>query len=222
MLDKISVIIPCYNYGKYLSDAIESALAQTYKNIEIIVVDDGSTDNTVEIANKYPVKIFTQNNRGLSATRNFGISKATGQWIFPIDADDKIIENCFEQLLEKAKKENADIVCPGLQEFEGRNRSHRYADKNLTLKGFKITNQVHASCLYKRGIWEDIGGYDENMKEGHEDWDFWARALRKEYKMVAINEPMFFYRIHPDSMIRKVGAFHIKNRDYILNKLKIT
>lgn len=216
-MDKVSIIIPCFNYGKYLSGAIESALNQTHKNIEIIVVDDGSTDKTIEIAGGYSVDVVSQKNQGLSSARNVGIEASLGEWIYPLDADDKIAKNCIKELLIKIYEDDADIGCPGLQEFGEKSNFRRIAD-DLTLENFEKSNKAHSSCMYKKDMWVNLGGYDEKMKEGHEDWDFWVRALRHGYIMTSVNEPLFFYRIHRGSMIRLFGKNQKKNREYIINK----
>ena len=85
--DKVSIIIPCYKQAHFLAEAIESALAQDYDNFEVIVVNDGSPDNTSEVAKRYPVSLIEQENKGLSAARNAGIKASTGSWILPLDAD---------------------------------------------------------------------------------------------------------------------------------------
>jgi len=96
---KISVIITCYNYGHFLSEAIESVLNQTFEAPEIIVVNDGSTDNTAEIAARYPILIVNQNNQGLPTARNVGISKSNGIYILPLDADDKLHPQYLEKVV---------------------------------------------------------------------------------------------------------------------------
>ena len=217
-MEKVSIVIPCYNYAHYLSEAIESALNQTYKNIEVIVVDDGSTDDTKEVAQKYLVKLLTQSNQGLSSARNLGIAASTGEWILPLDADDLINTECVDKLLSKVKLEGADIGCPAIQEFGDKKRFLQINTKNLRFSSFKQRNYVVASCLYRKKIWDELGGYDTKMKGGHEDWDFWTRALYAGYKMAAVNEPMFFYRIHEGSMLHEFAKNHEENKRYIKNK----
>ena len=108
----LSIIIPSYNQQEYLSDAIESALAQTV-NCEGIVVDDGSTDNSLDIAKSYPIKVISQVNKGLSSARNTGIMNAKGDWVLLLDADDMLLENCIERI-EKTIKENPNAEVIGL------------------------------------------------------------------------------------------------------------
>ncbi len=215
----ISVIIPCYNYGKYLAETIESVLVQSYRDFEIIVVNDGSTDNSLEVACHFPtVKILNQENAGLSAARNNGITVAQGDLIFPLDADDLLMEDCLKRCVDRMNKTGRDIVCPGLQEFEEK-KNFQFSGGNFTLEGFKKANQIHASSLYRKKMWEKLGGYDESMREGYEDWDFWLRAVNDGYRVSAIEEPLFLYRIHSDSMVHKTHAKHDEIRQYMLNKL---
>ncbi len=119
-MDKISIIIPTYNSGSRISICLDSIINQIYQNLEIIVIDDGSTDNTIEIVNEYTkidkrIRFFLKENSGVSPTRLFGISKATGDWIGFIDSDDYIDSNMYEILLCNAKQHNADISHCGYQ-----------------------------------------------------------------------------------------------------------
>lgn len=110
----ISVVIPAYNVAPYLAQCLENILHQTYKNIEIIVVDDGSTDNTVEIAEKYRIKLISQENKGVSAARNAGLKIATGEYLHFMDADDLISLNFYERMLSSALYCDADITYCGM------------------------------------------------------------------------------------------------------------
>lgn len=111
----VSVIIPVYNVEKYLKECIDSVINQEYKNIEIIIINDGSTDNSIYILNDYQLKyrnirIVTQENSGLSATRNKGIELATGKYIYFLDSDDYILPNTIKNLIEKMEENNLDII----------------------------------------------------------------------------------------------------------------
>lgn len=115
MNELISVIIPVYNVEKYLSRCLESVLRQTYKQLEIILVDDGATDNSLEICNKYAarderIKVFHKENEGLGLTRNYGIKKATGRYVAFIDSDDFIVDDAIQVMYEKAEETGVDLV----------------------------------------------------------------------------------------------------------------
>lgn len=202
----VSVVIPCYNYGHFLAECIESVLAQTYKDVEIIVVDDGSTDNTREVAARYPVRYFHQQNGGLPAARNAGIGQARGQFIQPLDADDKLAPEAIAESVQLMQ--SADIVCPGQQEFGSANKFYQRQDSVFTVRDFIEHNRIHCASMFRKKAWADVGGYDETMTDGYEDWDFWVRLLAKGYSVRAINKPLFFYRVHAASMMRSLGPKH--------------
>lgn len=217
--EMVSVVVPTYNYGRYLPQCLKSIQAQTYKNIETIVIDDGSTDNTREVAAAFPwVQYHYQPNAGLSAARNAGIRRARGQFIQPLDSDDILhaesVEKCVTMM------DQADIVCPGQQEFEGGSKFYQRKDSNLTLPHFVAANRIHCASMYRKKAWVDVGGYDEGMRDGYEDWDFWVRMLAKDYTVGVINEPLFFYRVHADSMMRSTKTKHESVRSYMLDKYR--
>lgn len=203
----VSVIVPCYNYAHFLKECLDSVLAQTYKDIEVIVVDDGSTDDTASVVKQYPtVRYIHQTNKGLSAARNAGIRAARGQFIQPLDADDKLSPDSIASCVELMQQ--TDIACPGQQEFGGGSRFYPRNDKVMTLQNFLQSNRLHCASMFRKKAWADVGGYDEEMREGYEDWDFWIRLLAKGYKAKVINKPQFFYRIHPHSMLRGMKSKH--------------
>ena len=201
----VSVIVPCFNYGHYLAECLESVKAQTYPHIETIIIDDGSTDNTREVAARFPwARYVHQANRGLSGARNVGIRLAKGQFIQPLDADDRLDPTAIAKAV--AAMDGADIVCPGQQEFDGSNRFYRRAGWPLDLQTFLQGNRIHCASMFRRKAWALVGGYDEGMKDGYEDWDFWIRLIAAGYsKIRVIDEPLFFYRVHRDSMLRQMG-----------------
>lgn len=209
---KVSIIIPCYNQAQWLGEAIESALNQTVK-CEVIVVNDGSPDNTSEVAKKYPVKLIEKENGGLSSARNRGIKEAKGEYILTLDSDDKILPNFVEKCLEV----DDDIVSTAQQEFGDSNRLWNTQPIHPTHDFFKVNNQINCCALYKKKIWEDVGGYDENMT-GYEDWAFWYVATKKGYTITVIREPLFLYRKHGHSMVNDAIAKHEELKQYILNK----
>jgi glycosyltransferase involved in cell wall biosynthesis len=174
---KVAVIIPSFNYGKYLAECIESVLNQTYKVNEIIVVDDESTDNTKEVASRYPVKYIWQKNKGLSGARNTGIREATSEYIMCLDSDDKLTPGAIEEHL-RLMTDDKTIAQTALMEFGERHvlmtPTHPTSLERI-LKG----NTIYCNSMFSRKMWLEVGGYDESetMKLGWEDYEFWVRML---------------------------------------------
>lgn len=211
---KVTVCIPCYNQTQWLPDAIESVLNQTVK-CDIIVVDDGSQEDVYKATMGYPVAYYKQENKGLSAARNAGIKLAKTEWILPLDADDKIAPN----MVEKCLAVDADIVGVGQETF-GDYVSRHIFHPNPSKEAFMAHNQINCCSLFRKKMWEEIGGYDENMRAGYEDWDFWVRATQAGYTVKTIPECLFYYRKHGDSMVTESTKRHNELHAYILNKHK--
>lgn len=212
----VSVVIPCYNQAHFLRDAIESVRAQTYKDLEIIVVDDGSPDNTSEVAKSLGVRCIRKQNGGLSSARNAGIKEAKGEYILPLDADDKIKPNFLETVMTGIQE--ADIVSTWLLTFGNENRTWGSEHLRPGLNIMYRQNQINCCSLYRKSMWEDIGGYDENMRLGYEDWDFWLSALEKGYKIKVIPEHLFLYRKHSVSMLKDARKRHEEIVHYMRKK----
>ncbi len=124
MMKKVSIIVPVYNSGEYIAAAMESLLSQTYENIEIIAVDDGSTDGSGDLCREYSkkdsrVKVFTIENRGVAGARNFGLENAAGEYVMFLDSDDVYTSDAVEKLVEVADKNGSDIVSAGLVKIKG-------------------------------------------------------------------------------------------------------
>lgn len=174
--DKISVIIPVYNVNSYLKTSIESVIAQSYKNLEIIIIDDGSTDGSGEICDEYAgcddrIRVIHQENAGLSAARNVGINNSTGKYLFFCDSDDYVLENALEKLIIKLKKDHSDIVACGFANFQrdglsGKESAKTFTDEHFGLwSGHESVIQMMRSdslCsvawnkLYKREVFDGI------------------------------------------------------------------
>lgn len=211
--DKVSIIIPCYKQAHFLAEAIESALAQDYDNFEVIVVNDGSPDNTSEVAKRYPVSLIEQENKGLSAARNAGIKASTGSWILPLDADNKLAPDFLSKTVGKD-----DIVGSWQQHFG--TSDYLFKPISPTIQELLSYNRLDAGSLYRKIIWETIGGYDENMRDGWEDWDFWIRAVVAGFTISIVEEPIFFYRKHEVSMASDAASKGEQIITYMFNKYK--
>lgn len=201
-----SIIIPCYNQAEYLEEAVLSVIAQTYTNWECFIVNDGSTDNTEEVAidlkkKDVRIKYLKKENGGLASARNFGINKALGKWILPLDADDKIGDLYLELAYQEIRKNNdiAIIYCKA-NYFGSVNEEWILPDANF--RKLLITNLIFCSAIYKKSDWSKVGGYDIYMKYGVEDWEFWINILKTDkYRIIKkIDYLGFYYRIKDKSM----------------------
>jgi glycosyltransferase involved in cell wall biosynthesis len=190
-----SIVIPCYNQASYLGEAIESALAQTVEPLEIIVVDDGSTDDVAGVVAPYGsrVKLIRRENGGVAAARNTGIAAAKGTYIATLDADDKLHPDYLKRLTGVG-----DIASAALETFGAERRQWR-GKANPTCADLVAANQIMCCSLYKREMWVKLGGYDELMRDGYEDWDFWVRATHAGYKVTSLPRTLFYYRKYPEN-----------------------
>jgi glycosyltransferase involved in cell wall biosynthesis len=196
---KISVIVPAYNYGNYLGECLDSVLAQTYKNWECIIIDNGSTDNTSEVGEAYEKKdarfrYFLTAQNGVSFARNKAVELSTGEFILPLDADDKIAPTLLDkaQKILNEKKDIKVVYCDA--ELFGAS-SGKWTLPVFSLKDLLIENSIFCTALFRKTDFIKAGGYNLNMKEGFEDWDFWIRMLKDGSKVYKIPEVLFYYRI---------------------------
>ncbi len=204
----VSVIIPCYNQGVYVEEAIQSALDQHYINMEIIVVNDGSNDVVTEklLTEMNPhqqVKIIHTKNEGLSAARNTAIANSKGKYILPLDADDKIAENYISLAVAELEKNNEIGIVYGRAFYFGE-RKDEWKIEKFDMAKMILFNQIYASAMFRRKDFDTAGGYDSGMLYGWEDWDFWLGILELNRKVFFIDEVVFFYRIVNGSMVRKM------------------
>ena len=202
---KVSVIIPCYNQGIYVSEAVDSVLAQTFQDLEIIIVNDGSTDektNSVLAAlNRDKTRVLRTTNQGLAAARNNGISAATGTYILPLDADDRIATGYIDQGVQLLDAEpDVGIVYCRAMLFGAVNSE--WALPPYSIEEMLKDNVIFCSALFRREDWETVGGYDTGMVYGWEDYDFWLSLIERGRKVRQLDSHLFYYRVSPDSMVR--------------------
>lgn len=199
LANTITVVIPCYNDGEYIMSALDCVLKQTVIPEKIIIVDDGSSEDTVDILksiNNDRVEILFQKNQGVCIARNNGIERASTPYILTLDADD-IFKPTF---IEKAKSildgsDSIGVVCCHYIEF-GVGQKHKDIIKPCghTTVDFLVKNNGVASALFRKKCWVAVNGYDTAFKNGYEDWDFWLSVLSKGWLMEVIEQPLFNYR----------------------------
>jgi glycosyltransferase involved in cell wall biosynthesis/Flp pilus assembly protein TadD/ubiquinone/menaquinone biosynthesis C-methylase UbiE len=224
----VSVVIPCYNYARYLPEAVDSVINQTHQNLEVIIVNDGSTDNTREVAEiliaQNPgrkIRLVDQENSGQPAiSRNRGIARAAGEYILCLDADDKIAPTMLERCLSLLESDGwIAIVYTDRQDFDGVDQVVRAGDYDFSQ--LKYANQISYCALFRREVWERVGGYRTNVK-GCEDWDFWVAAGARGYLGRRIPEPLFQYRRHDTGVYQEVlGHYEEKLAQIVLNNREV-
>lgn len=210
----LSIIIPVFNGSAWLAEAIESVFRQIQSPIELIVIDDGSNDDSLKIAKSFEggkgVKIISQVNKGLASARNTGIMVARGDWILPLDADDLLMDEAIERILWTIMENpNADIVAPSFQEFGLSNREVILM-KDPKLEDFRIGNRIGYCQAIRRSVLLEVGGYSPKMVEGYEDLALTCLLLSKGKKIVTIPEVLWMYRVKKESMITKALQYHKK------------
>ncbi len=194
--ETITVVIPAYNYQQYVAEAIESVLKQTLLPDEIIVIDDGSTDKTLEVINKYKddVTVVTQKNSGVIKTKNRGLDMATSDWIIFFDADDILDKTYLQTLSKEARLHHADVVYTAM-EFIGAESgifTSRHYSKSSLMKG----NYVHNSALIRRALLLQTGGYKQALHFGYEDWELYLGLAEINARFYYVSDPLFYYRRH--------------------------
>lgn len=195
----ISVVVACYNQGVYLPDALNSLMEQSFQNWEGIIVNDGSTDDTEKVALDYVgrdkrFKYVCQENGGVSKARNVGAAHALGTYILPLDADDKLETTYIEKALSyfACHPETSLVYCQW--EFFGEATDYN----KVAYKGYAqllVNNEIFCSSVFRKSDMLRIGGFDEQMHIGFEDWEFYIRLLDEHSVVYQIQEPLFFYRI---------------------------
>lgn len=219
---KLSVIIPCFNHGEFLPEAVASVTNTWRDDIELIVVDDGSTDERtckeMDALVAQGIRVVRQENQGLAAARNAGILAARGEYILPLDADNRLRPGYIEHGI-RILDANPDfgVVYSDAQYMGTRTDRWRVGpfDRDRLLEW----NYIDACAVYRRSIWEQNNGYDGTMPvQGLEDWDFWLGALEHGWQFAYVPEILFDYRVVPQSMITGTFAFEAQIEEFIAKK----
>lgn len=194
---KVSVVIPCFNYGRYLEESIQSVLNQDYGNFELILVNYGSTDNTAEVMAKYGsvAVIVSIHNKGYPNARNMGIKISTGEYVLCLDADDKLRPSFLSEVVVNA---NPAVIGAVQGQYFG-DKSSVFVPDSVDLDSMFQCNRILSCSLFSKKMWKEIGGYDEVM-ERLEDWDFWLRSLLNGYRIEIIEKVLVDIRSHSTSV----------------------
>jgi glycosyltransferase involved in cell wall biosynthesis len=199
----ISVVLPCFNAVEYLPRALDSIRAQTLNDIEIIIVDDGSTDpETIAYLDVLPadIHVLRQENQGLPGARNAGFRAARGDYVVPLDCDDWLEAEFLERLrsaLEASPDAGFAFAHLALEGEAGGTLVKHY---NFFEQLF--VNQLPYCMMFRRDLWVEADGYDESMRQGYEDWEFNIRLGGDGHYGVAVAAPLFHYQVSAKGMLQ--------------------
>lgn len=199
----VTAVVPCFDYGRWLPEAVESLLAQEGGPPRVVVVDDGSTDPaTLRALDALPpgVRLVRQANAGLSAARNAGYAATDTPLLIALDADDRLPPGALRALRRPL---DAD---PGLGWAYGITRFFGDWEGEMRFPPLDAYRMLHRHIigpvgLTRRQLWEEVGGYDPAFREGYEDWDFWLGALEHGWRGEKVDEVTFLYRRHGETMV---------------------
>ena len=202
-MERVSVIMPCYNDGQYIEEALYSLRAQTYLNWELIVIDDGSDEpetlRVLEQLEEMPyVRLLHTNHVRPAGARNAGIRAARGTYILPLDADDTIEPTYMEKAVRILNENPSVGVVYCRADLFGEQSGPWYLP-DYSLRAMLQDNIVFVTSMFRREDWERVGGFNTNMHAGMEDYDFWLSILELDREVVQIPEVLFHYRIKPKS-----------------------
>jgi glycosyltransferase involved in cell wall biosynthesis len=208
MTPRVSIVMPAYQAERFVGAAVSSALWQTYPNLELVVVDDGSTDGTARIveAHEGPIKLVRQENRGVGAARNAGVAAATGELVTYCDADDILLPRHVEALVATFESSGGGLatansywllpggIHPSKMRYKG-----KFPPPEAQRLAILEQNFVSTMTLFRRTLVDEIGGMDESRRLG-EDWDFWLRAIFTGHRVALQREPLSLYRWGEESL----------------------
>lgn len=225
MNPKVSIVIPCFNEDKYIRRAIQSALDQSFSSKEIIVVDDGSNQKTREILKQLEPSInllITQKNQGVIAARNNGISQARGEYILTLDADDyfdpEFLINAVPVLESETQIGMVTCWFEVTNELTNIKRLIKPTGASAFIALFH--NNAPASLLFRKKCWLEVGGYDNKLQNGYEDWEFNIAVGAKGWQVHVFPKVLFNYTNRIGSRNKKARNFYPEIRKYTYKKHK--
>jgi glycosyltransferase involved in cell wall biosynthesis len=207
----VSVIIPCYNGGPFLPAVLKSLAAQTFRDFETIIIDDGSTDPaTRELLGRLGpgIRVIRQENRGLAAARNAGFAAAAAEFVLPLDCDDTLEPPFLTETCAALRAAPADVG------FVGTDMRLAGALNEVVERRFDgftqlFRNQLSYCMLLRKSAWRAVGGYNETMREGYEDWEFNVHLIAAGFRGIDIERPLFNYYVSAEGMLMsRSGRMH--------------
>lgn len=199
----VSVVVPCYNGGRFIAQLVESLDRQTFRDFEIIIVDDGSTDAaTASVLDglRPSIRVIRQPNKGLSAARNAGIAAASAGLVMPLDCDDRIEPPFLGEavaLMQSAPADVAIVLCH--KHLAG--AADGFLERHFNRFDLLFSNPIPSGVLLRKAAWQAVGGYDATMRDGYEDWEFYLRLMLYGYRGVTIPKPYLVYHVSTGGML---------------------
>lgn len=225
----VSIIVPCYQQAHYLPEALQSVLDQSYVNWECIIVNDGSPDTTEVVAQQWLKKdtrfhYLFKKNGGLASARNEGIRNSQGEFILALDADDILHSDYLKKTVAVLENNNNLAIVSCHSKFFVNSISYivdELKPSGTHYQDLMFQNHLVATSLYRKKCWEEVGGYDESMKKGFEDWEFWLNITKRGWEFTFVKEFLFYYRKAKKSMLVDTINNHAEaNMEYIFRKHK--
>lgn len=224
----VSIVIPCYNSENYVSECLESVLSQDYANIEVVVVDDGSTDSSLEILSRYPgIRVLSQANAGACVARNRGFGISRGKYVKFLDSDDLLEPGVIGRQVMLAENEGDNSIVYG-DFFVLKNGKKRFQDTVLPKEhqsaALLFQDILTSTPLHRRWMIERIGGFDERFRNGQE-WNLHVRLSSEGYFFVHQRGPVYCYRVHEaEGRIsnKRKGGGKREEIEYTIRKFEMT
>ena len=204
----VSIVVPCYNGGQFLDQMLASLDAQVFRDFEVIIVDDGSTDpETIAKLASPPagVTVVHQANAGLSAARNAGFRAARGDLVLPLDCDDALSPTFLAETVAALKAAPAELAF-AFTDMRATGAIQGILPRYFIRFDQLFLNRLPYCLLLRKRAWEAVGGYDETMLDGYEDWEFNIRLTVAGFGGVGIPQPLFIYCVSPDGMLMSRSA----------------
>lgn len=224
---KLSIVIPCFNHGKYINECIESTHFQEHNFVEVLVVNDGSTDlDTIEALDqlKYErLTIIHQENKGVASARNNGVASAKGEFILFLDADNTINPNYYLKALEHLETHLEDAVFYSDPIHFGIVETQEIDLPDFSFERLIASNFIDVCAVIRKSLWEQIGGFDTAIQMGYEDWEFWINAAVHGAKFHHCKEKLFYYRVAENSVLTEAKKDDKRKQTlmYLINKYKV-
>lgn len=204
----VSIVVPCYNGGRFLDQMLASLDAQTFRDFEIIIVDDGSTDTgTLAKLESLPghIKVVRQQNEGLAAARNAGFRAAAADFVLPLDCDDALTPTFLEEAVGGINSAARDVGFV-FSDMQASGALGGVLPRYLSRFDQLFLNRLPYCLLLRKSAWESVGGYDPEMRDGYEDWEFNIRLVLAGWQGVHIARPLFIYYVSPNGMLMSRSA----------------